>query len=109
MRLFVRIRLPFLIAVALSTAASVAAQSGTPAAVTPTVTAESPCTDPANEPQNDWDLMWRLRTDRNLDCITSMIDQRLGKGGSVTLTREELQEIRMRALWARDAAARIGR
>jgi hypothetical protein len=53
--------------------------------------------------------MWRLRAYRDLDCVVSIVDQHLAKGGSVTLTRVELQEIRARALWARDAAARIGR
>ena len=111
MRMFARIRLPFLIALALATAVSVAAQNATPAPVATAGTAavESPCTDPANEQQDDWSLMWRLRAYRNLDCIMSTIDQRLAKGGSVTFTREELQEIRMRAQWAKDAAARIDR
>jgi hypothetical protein len=110
MRLFARIRLPFLIALVLSAAVSVAAQSAGTAPVATTGTAvESPCMNPANEPQDDWTLMWRLRAYRDLDCIISMMDQRLANGGSAALTRDQLQEIRMRALSAKDAAARIGR
>jgi hypothetical protein len=106
--MFARIRLPFLIALALFLAASVAAQNPAPAPVGTTITTESPCADAPDQP-GDSTLMWRTRAYRHLDCLTSMIDQRLAKAGPISLTREELQDMRMQALWAKDAAARIGR
>jgi hypothetical protein len=106
--MFARIGLPFLIALALCMAASVAAQNPAPAPVGTTSTTESPCADAPDQPDNST-LMWRARAHRHLDCLMSMIDQRLAKAGPITLTREELQDMRMQVLWAKDAAARIGR
>jgi hypothetical protein len=108
MRTFAPIKLALLLALALSTAASVAVHTAPPATADTTAT-ESACSEPAQEP-NDDTLLWRLRAYRNLDCVMAIVDEHLAKGGSsVTFTREELQDIRARALWAKDAAARIGR
>jgi hypothetical protein len=84
-----------------------AAASGVPAeswACSPIVTAPEPSDDSAR---------WRWATYRHLDCATDVIDHALtsanDEGRTVTLTREELDRLRNRVFWAKDAAARIGR
>jgi hypothetical protein len=57
---------------------------------------------------------WRWTAYRELDCAIEAIERVITKNadseeGTVTLTREELEHLRARALLAKDAAARIGR
>jgi hypothetical protein len=56
---------------------------------------------------------WRWRAYRELDCAIEAIERAMKNAGSeegtVTVTREELEHLRARAFWAKDAAARIGR
>ena len=57
---------------------------------------------------------WRWMAYRELDCAIEAIERAMKKTAdseerTVTLTREELEQLRARAFWAKDAAARIGR
>jgi hypothetical protein len=60
---------------------------------------------------------WRLHAFHHLDCATAIIDRALQSNGAaagtpsgdrIEISRAELERIRTLALWARDAAARIG-
>lgn len=66
----------------------------------------------AQEPEDE-STRWRWRAYRHLDCVTEFVDAALkradGEEGTVTLTRDELEALRTRALWAKDATARIDR
>lgn len=66
----------------------------------------------AQEPEDE-STRWRWRAYRHLDCVTELVDEALKRAaaeeGTVTLTRDELERLRIRALWAKDAAARIDR
>jgi hypothetical protein len=62
----------------------------------------------------DETVRWRWQAYRDLDCLVGVVEQKLqgsrhGEDGQVTISRDELQQIRSMALRARDAAARIGR
>jgi hypothetical protein len=56
---------------------------------------------------------WRWTAYRELDCAIEAIERAMknadAEDGTVTLTREELEDLRARAFSAKDAAARIGR
>jgi hypothetical protein len=57
---------------------------------------------------------WRWEAYRQLDCSIEVIERAMKQSadseeGTLTLTREELEQLRTRAFWAKDAAARIGR
>ena len=57
---------------------------------------------------------WRWTAYRELDCAIEAIERLIktsadSEEGTVTLTREELEQLRARAFLAKDAAARIGR
>ena len=56
---------------------------------------------------------WRWTAYRELDCAIEAIERAMksadSEEGTVMLTREELERLRARAFWAKDAAARIGR
>jgi hypothetical protein len=77
------------------------------------------CEEPAGQEPTDDMYRWRLRVYRHLDCVMSLVDTALkradesrGRGGDdrhVTVSRQDLERIRTLALWAKDAAARIGR
>lgn len=84
-----------------------AAASGVPAeswACSPIVATQEPA---------DESIRWRWAAYRHLDCVTDVIDHALANAddedGTVTLTKEELDRLRNRVFWAKDAAARIGR
>jgi hypothetical protein len=67
----------------------------------------------AQEP-DDESTRWRWRAYRHIDCLTTFVDHVMktrvnGEEGTVTLSREELEHLRTRALWAKDATARIAR
>ena len=67
----------------------------------------------AQEPEDE-STRWRWRAYRHIDCMTEFVEHALdtrvdAEDGTVTLTREELQRLRTRALWAKDATARIDR
>jgi len=59
---------------------------------------------------------WRLSAFRHLDCVTSLVEHALAAAPrqeeagqqEVRIAREDLEQIRRLAWWARDAAARIG-
>ena len=61
----------------------------------------------------DESIRWRWAAYRHLDCVTDVIDHALtnaeDEGEAVILTKEELERLRARVFWAKDAAARIGR
>jgi hypothetical protein len=59
----------------------------------------------------DPEYVWRIRAERQLDCVVQIVDEalRANKGGVVTLSREDAERLRAMALWAKDSAARIGR
>ena len=64
-------------------------------------------------PRNE-EFYWRWTAYRELDCAIEAIERAIKmnadtREGTVTLTREELEHLRARALGAKDAAARIGR
>ena len=63
-------------------------------------------------PYNE-EYYWRWTAYRELDCAIEAIERAMksadSEEGTVTLTREELEHLRTRAFWAKDAAARIGR
>lgn len=77
------------------------------------------CEEPSGQEPADEAYRWRLRAYRHLDCVMSLIDTALkradesrppgGQNQHVTLSRQDLERIRTLALWAKDAAARIGR
>lgn len=77
------------------------------------------CEEPAGQEPADDSYRWRLRAYRHLDCVMSLVDialkradesrTRVGEDQHVTLSRQDLERIRTLALWAKDAAARIGR
>jgi hypothetical protein len=60
---------------------------------------------------SDPEDLWRVRADRQLQCVIGMLDEALKKrnGDVVTLTRSDAERLRALAFWAKDAAARIGR
>jgi hypothetical protein len=80
------------------------------------------CADATVPDSVDARWQWRLRAFNHLDCVTALVDRALGSShaGSpataalrredqtVTISRADLERIRMLAWWARDAAARIG-
>jgi hypothetical protein len=61
----------------------------------------------------DTNIRWRVEAYHHLDCAAQVIERALPSGGEeddrVTITKDELEELRARLFWARDAAARIGR
>jgi hypothetical protein len=63
-------------------------------------------------PYNE-EFYWRWTAYRELDCAIEAIERAMksadSEEGTVRLTREELEHLRARAFWAKDAAARIGR
>jgi hypothetical protein len=70
----------------------------------------------ADEPREltDENARWRLRAYRNLDCLVAKLEQAMNRPAgtgknTVTLAREEAEQLRTLAWLARDAAARIGR
>ena len=67
-----------------------------------------PCAPLEYEPP-DLNSLSRLRALRQMDCIASLMDQKLASGESVTMSREELERIRSLAISARVAAQLIGR
>ena len=57
---------------------------------------------------------WGWRANQNLSCLISMLDQAMNQPAivgkeHVTLSRDEVEQFRKLAWWARDAAQRIGR
>ena len=71
------------------------------------------CTVPeVTVPYNE-EYYWRWTAYRELDCAIEAIERAMksadSEEGTVTLTREQLEQLRARAFWAKDAAARIGR
>ena len=63
---------------------------------------------------DDSNVRWRWQAYQQLDCIAQAAERALeamddGEEGTITLTRDDVEEIRTRAIWAKDAAARIGR
>ena len=91
----------------LQSAEVLAASSGLPASAWECSAPE--VTVPFNE-----EYYWRWTAYRELDCAIEAIERVMKKSadseeGTVTLTREELEQLRARAFWAKDAAARIGR
>ena len=56
---------------------------------------------------------WRWTAYRELDCVIEAIERAMksadSEEGTVTLTLEEIEQLRTRALSAKDAAARIDR
>lgn len=67
----------------------------------------------APDDSQDSTYRWRMEAFRQLECVVKAVEHALegvhGEDGTVTLTRADLEEFRTRALWAKDAAARIGR
>lgn len=63
-------------------------------------------------PYNE-EYYWRWTAYRELDCAIEAIERAMktadSEEGTVMLTREDLEHLRARAFWAKDAAARIGR
>ena len=57
--------------------------------------------------------VWRVQAYQNLDCVIAVVETALKQAGSeegtVSIAREDLEQIRTRAFYAKDAAARIGR
>lgn len=81
---------------------------------TPTAPFSSPCTAPEVTAPFNAEFYWRWKAYRELDCAIEAIERAMrtsarSEAGTVTLTRDELEHLRARAFWARDAAARIGR
>lgn len=81
--------------------------------------ARAACESSPQEPEDPrW--RWRLRAYNHLDCVATIVDRALAaapRGGSdgpgdenqtITMSRADLERIRMLTWWARDAAARIG-
>jgi hypothetical protein len=74
------------------------------------------CADPWR-PQPGSPGYWEWQANHNLDCIVAMVDEHIGaKGASgvsedetVTLRRDDLEELRRMAIAAVDAAQRIRR
>jgi hypothetical protein len=57
---------------------------------------------------------WRWRAYQNLGCLIDTLEQALHRPANagkeqVTLSRDEVEQLRKLAWWARDAAQRIGR
>ena len=84
-----------------------AAASGVPLeswACSPIVAAQDP---------PDESIRWRWAAYRHLDCVTDVIERALAtiddEDRTATMTKEQLNQLRTRVFWARDAAARIGR
>jgi hypothetical protein len=97
--------LPFLVAAGEAGPAGARARSGSAGpSDTGGACAEAPVT-------VDPEYVWRMRAQRQLDCVVEIMDEalRAKKSNTVTLSREEAEQVRAMALWARDAAARIGR
>jgi hypothetical protein len=71
------------------------------------------CTVPEVAVPYNEEYYWRWTAYRELDCAIEAIERAMksadSEEGTVTLTREELEQLRARAFWAKDAAARIGR
>jgi hypothetical protein len=70
----------------------------------------------AEDPRDltDENARWRLRAYRHLDCLISKLEVAMdrptgARKNTVTLSREEAEQLRTLAWWAKDAAARIGR
>ena len=63
-------------------------------------------------PYNE-EYYWRWTAYRELDCAIEAMDRAMksadSEAGTVTLTREQLEHLRMPAFWAKDAVARIDR
>lgn len=81
------------------------------------VAESAPCDLDASDP-DDPSQFWRLRAFRYLDCVIALAERALAaqlpseadtRDARVSLTRAEVEQIQRLALWARDAAARIGR
>jgi len=90
----------------LQSAEVLAAASGLPASAWECSAPE--VTVPFNE-----EYYWRWTAYRELDCAIEAIERVMktsadSEEGTVTLTREELEQLRARAFRAKDAAARIG-
>jgi hypothetical protein len=57
---------------------------------------------------------WRWRANQTLSCLIGTLDQAMNRPANVgkehvTLPRDEIEQLRKLAWWARDAAQRIGR
>jgi hypothetical protein len=70
----------------------------------------------AEDPRDltDENARWRLRAYRHLDCLISKLEVAMDRPSTagkdnVSLSREEAEQLRTLAWWAKDAAARIGR
>jgi hypothetical protein len=62
----------------------------------------------------DDSMRWRLRAYNNLDCVVGLLDKALhspeaASANVVPVSRDDLLRMKELALWAKDAAARIGR
>ena len=70
--------------------------------------------DASEPPDLTDDMRWRLRAYNNLDCLIGRLDRAMNRpannrNGQVTLSRQEVEQLRNLAWWAKDAAQRIGR
>jgi len=70
----------------------------------------------ASEPQEltDENMRWRLRAYNHLDCLMRKLEQAMNHRAAngkdeVKLSRQEVEQLRNLAWWAKDAAQRIGR
>jgi hypothetical protein len=83
------------------------------AAASGTATGPRECSVPEVTVPYTEEYFWRWTAYRELDCAIEAIERAMksadSEEGTVTLTREELEHLRARAFWAKDAAARIGR
>jgi len=91
-------------------ALTIAARSPEHASIDPATCTTQP---PPDHEDARW--RWRLHAYHYLDCVTAIVDRALlttaaaqKPGDRTEISREELERIRTLALWARDAAARIG-
>lgn len=70
--------------------------------------------DASEPPDLTDDMRWRLRAYNNLDCLIGRLDRAMNRpannrNGQVKLSRQEVEQLRNLAWWAKDAAQRIGR
>ena len=86
--------------------------SGVSAQVTGSPASQVCSTDEPRELTEEY--RWRWRAHQTLGCLISTLDQALHRPDNVgkeqvTLSRDEVEQVRKLAWWARDAAQRIGR